>query len=285
MSQSIHPDTHIGAVYLTVADLDRSLSFYTERLGLQLHDRHDGVARLGVGAEDLLILHEDWAARRVTRTTGLYHFAILVPSRPDLAHVLHHIAELETPVQGFADHLVSEAIYLPDPDGNGIEVYRDRPRSEWPVENGQLLMATDPLNLDDLIASLKGRDPEFTGLPAGTVIGHMHLHVRDVPEAERFYHDLIGFDIVTRYGPSASFMSAGGYHHHLGVNTWAGQGAPAPPPDAVGLRHYEIVLPDQPALDGVQTRLDAAGIPLDDHPAGLLVRDPSQNGLLLTVAS
>ena len=284
-SQSIHPDTRIGAVHLTVTNLDRSVSFYTERLGLQLHDRQNGVAQFGVGAEDLLVLHGNPAARRVLHTTGLYHFAILVPTRPDLAHVLHHIAALETPVEGFADHLVSEAIYLPDPDGNGIEIYRDRPRPEWPVENGQMMMATDPLNLDDLIASLQGLDPEFTGLPAGTVIGHMHLHVRDIPEAERFYHGLIGFDITTHYGPSASFMSAGGYHHHLGVNTWAGQGAPAPPPDAVGLLHYEVVLPDQPALDAVRTRLSAAGIPLEDHPAGFLVRDPSQNAVLLTVAA
>lgn len=284
MPESIHPDTHIGVVELTVSDLDRSVVFYTERIGLKLHDRHNGTAHFGAGAADLLVLHENREARRVARTTGLYHFAILVPTRPDLAHVLHHIAATETPVQGFADHLVSEAIYLPDPDGNGIEIYRDRPRSEWPVENGQIAMATDPLDLDDLIASLAGRDPEFPGLPAGTVIGHMHLHVRDIPEAERYYHDLIGLDIMARYGPSASFMSAGGYHHHLGVNTWAGQGAPAPPPDAVGLRHFELVLPDQPALDAVVARLQSANQPLDDHQSGILARDPSSNTLLLRTA-
>jgi catechol 2,3-dioxygenase len=284
MPESIHPDTHIGAVELTISDLDRSAAFYTERIGLKLHERHNGAARFGAGAADLLVLHENREARRVARTTGLYHFAILVPTRPDLAHVLHHIAATETPVQGFADHLVSEAIYLPDPDGNGIEIYRDRPRSEWPVENGQLAMATDPLDLDDLIASLAGRDPEFPGLPAGTVIGHMHLHVRDIPEAERFYHDLIGLDIMARYGPAASFMSAGGYHHHLGVNTWAGQGAPAPPPDAVGLRHFELVLPDQPALDEVVSRLKSANQPVGGHQSGVLSRDLSGNTLLLRTA-
>jgi len=281
MSGSIHPDAHIGAVELTVTNLDRSVAFYTDRLGLKLHDRHNGTAHLGVGSDDLLVLDENREARQVARTTGLYHFAILVPTRPDLAHVLHHIAATETPVRGFADHLVSEAIYLPDPDGNGIEIYRDRPRSEWPVENGQIAMATDPLDLDDLISTLEGRSPEFPGLPARTIIGHMHLHVRDIPETERFYHDLIGLDIMTRYGPSASFLSAGGYHHHLGVNTWAGQGAPAPPPDAVGLRHFEMVLPNQFALDDVISRLEAANQPVEDHPTGVLTRDPSSNAVLL----
>lgn len=284
MPENIHPSAHIGAVELTVSDLDRSTAFYTDRIGFRLHDRQNGTAHFGVGANDLLVLRENREARQVARTTGLYHFAILVPTRPDLAHVLHHIAAMETPVQGFADHLVSEAIYLPDPDGNGIEIYRDRPRSEWPIENGQIAMATDPLDLDDLIATLAGPDPAFPGLPARTVIGHMHLHVRDIPEAEHFYHDLIGLDVMAHYGPSASFMSAGGYHHHLGVNTWAGQGAPAPPPDAVGLRHFELVLPDQPALDDVVSRLEAAHLPVDAHLSGALTRDPSSNAVLLKTA-
>ncbi len=281
MTNTIHPNTNIGRVSLRVADLERSLGFYRRSLGFSLHDRENGQASLGAGEVDLLELVEDPGARQVRGTTGLYHFAVRVPSRTELAFSLKNILETQTPVQGFADHLVSEAIYLPDPDGNGIEIYRDRPRDQWPREGGRLRMATDPLDLDGLLSELEGINGSWSGLHTGTVVGHIHLHVRDILEAENFYHGVLGFDLVLRYGPSASFLSAGGYHHHIGVNTWAGVGAPAPPPDAVGLRWYEIRTPDQDEMDRVAERVRQAGYALEKREDGLFMRDPSGNGVLL----
>jgi len=283
MKNTIHPNTSIGRVSLRVADLERSLGFYQRSLGFSLHDRANRRASLGAGGPDLLELVEDPGARQVRGTTGLYHFAVLVPSRTELALSLRNILETRTPVQGFADHLVSEAIYLPDPDGNGIEIYRDRPRDQWPREGGRLRMATDPLDLDGLLSELEGQNGSWSGLHSDTVIGHMHLHVRDIAEAEGFYRDVLGFDLVLRYGPSASFLSAGGYHHHIGVNTWAGMGAPAPPEDAVGLRWYEIRIPNRDELDRVADQARQAGYALEKRGEGLYLQDPSRNGILLGV--
>ncbi|MEW5956585.1 MAG: VOC family protein [Chloroflexota bacterium] len=282
MNDSIHPDTKLGHVHLTVSDLDRSLEFYQQIIGLQVHRRQGETAYLGAGRADILALTGRPDARRVTGATGLYHFAILTPSRLALAHSLRRIAETQTPVQGFADHWVSEAIYLADPDGNGIEIYRDRPRDEWPYRNGRLQMASDPLDLEGVLAELEGHAEPWTGLAPGTVLGHMHLHVAHIAQAEAFYQGVIGFDLMLRYGPSASFLSAGGYHHHLGVNTWAGVGAPPPPADAIGLRWYVICLPDQAELDRTVDRVRRAGVEVEEQPEGLLLRDPSQNGLILT---
>ncbi|MCI0396130.1 MAG: VOC family protein, partial [Chloroflexi bacterium] len=251
----------------------------------QLHRRDGDVAWLGAGAADLLVLHERPGARRHLRgVTGLYHFAVLTPSRLALARSLQHLADTQTPLQGFADHLVSEAIYLADPDGNGIEIYRDRPRSEWPRRNGQVQMASDPLDIEGILAELRGQDAPWTGLDPETTIGHMHLHVADLEAAEAFYVGVLGFELIARLSHSAGFVSAGGYHHHIGYNVWAGVGAPPPPPDAVGLRWYEIRLPDAAALDQVVDRLRQANRPLEEQPAGFFVRDPAQNGILLTTA-
>jgi catechol 2,3-dioxygenase len=279
----IHPDTRLGSVHLTVANLDRSLDFYRERLGFHLHRREGDTAYLGAGRADLLILTEQPHARTVSGTTGLYHFAILVPDRPALAQSLQRLTETRTSVQGFADHGVSEAIYLPDPDGNGIEIYRDRPRAEWPVENGQLQMVTDPLNVEGLLAEAAGHPAPESGLLPETVLGHIHLHVAHIGQAESFYRDLLGFELRQRYGPTASFLAAGGYHHHVGINTWAGVGAPPPPADAVGLRSFTICLPSQAELDKVTTRLREAGLTPEARAEGSFLRDPSQNGLILTV--
>lgn len=282
MTYIIHPDTTLGYVHLTVSDLERSLAFFQQVLGFQVH-RHEGdTAHLGAGRADLLLLTERPQARRVSYTTGLYHFAILVPSRLELAQVLKRIVETRTPVQGFADHLVSEAIYLPDPDGNGIEIYRDRPRAQWPFKDGQLQMGTDPLEVDDLLGELTGHPEPWSGLHSDTTLGHVHLHVADIAQAEAFYRDLLGFDLMQRYGPTASFLSAGGYHHHLGINTWAGVGAPPPPPDAVGLRWYIIRLPNAAELARVADRVRRAGVKIEEHQAGLFLRDPAQNGMILT---
>lgn len=282
MTESIDPDTIIGAVTLTVADLGRSLIYYQEVIGLQLQRQEAGTAYLGVGGPDLLVLVEQAGARAVRGTSGLYHFAILTPSRVALARSLQRLAETNTRIGGFADHAVSEAIYLSDPDGNGIEIYRDRPRDEWPYRNGQLQMTTDALDVDGLLAELEGKPWSWEGLHPDTTIGHIHLHVGNLDEAEAFYTQVLGFDLVTRYGPSAGFVSAGGYHHHIGFNTWAGVGVPPPPPDAAGLRWYEIRLPNTAGLDKVIARVQEAGLAVDERPDGFLVRDPAKNGILLT---
>ncbi len=280
----IHPDTRPGHIHLIVADLARALAFYQHVLGLQLHRQSDQTAYLGAGQADLLVLTGRSDARRVEGTTGLYHFAILTPDRPALAQALRRIIETRTPVQGFSDHGVSEAIYLADPDGNGIEIYRDRPREQWPFKNGRLQMVTEPLDVEGLLAELGTQPEPWSGLPASTVLGHVHLHVANIGQAEAFYSGVLGFELMGRYGPSASFLAAGGYHHHLGVNTWAGVGAPPPPADAVGLHWITICLPTAAELNRVADRVRNAGLPLAEQAEGLLLHDPSQNGLILTVA-
>jgi catechol 2,3-dioxygenase len=283
MSQiSIHPATSIGYVHLSVANLDRSLAFYQDKLGFQLRRRDGATVYLGAGGPDLLVLTEKPGARPVSSVTGLYHFAILTPSRLALAQSLRRLAETRTPVQGFADHWVSEAIYLADPDGNGIEIYRDRPRSEWPRQNGQLQMATDPLDIQGILAELEPQPEPWAGLEAATTIGHVHLHVATISSAEAFYGEILGFDLILRYGPSASFVSAGGYHHHLGFNTWAGVNAPPPPPDAAGLRYFTINLPDEPALAAVVKRIEEAGVTFQEKDGVIFLRDPAQNGVVLS---
>ena len=278
----IHPETQIGAVHLTIANLDRSLRFYIEVLGLQLQTRREGTAVLGAGARDLLVLYESADAQPAPRTTGLYHFAILVPSRLDLARTLRHLAIRRTPMQGFSDHLVSEAIYLADPDGNGIEVYRDRPRAEWPWVDGHLKMATDPLNVEELLreADRDARAAESAGAPApempeGTRMGHIHLHAAFLEDTEEFYTRAMGLDVMAHYGGSAIFMSAGGYHHHVAANTWAGVGAPRPPRGAIGLRHFEMLVPDPAARDRAGENLQRAGVGISSDGEALVVEDPS----------
>jgi catechol 2,3-dioxygenase len=285
-NHSIDPNMTLGQVVLTVSNLDRSIEFYRDVLGFQVRSTADGVAQLGAarpdaGGEDIVVLHENPQARRVRGTSGLYHFAVLVPSRVVLAKSLQRLAETHWPVQGFADHLVSEAIYLPDPDGNGIEIYRDRPRSEWPRLEGQIRMATDPLDLDGVMAELDGHAEAWAGLHPQTVLGHMHLHVGNLPQANAFYGDVIGLDLITRFGNSALFMSAGGYHHHLGLNTWAGVGAPPPPPDAIGLRYFTMKLPRSNEVGAIADRARGNGGAIEETENGVLLRDPFQNGVML----
>lgn len=238
-------NTAIGMVSLIVSDLQRSLRFYEDVLSLQVLARTPVTARLAADDHTTLIeLVELQGARpKPPRTTGLYHFAILLPTRWDLACVLRRLVQVDWPIQGASDHLVSEALYLADADGNGIEIYRDRSPESWPWRNGQIQMATDPLNVESLLGELDRDRRSWPGLPATTCIGHVHLHVADLPESERFYCDLLGFDVVQRSYPGALFVSAGGYHHHVGLNVWAGRGAPPPPADAVGLRLFAMELP------------------------------------------
>lgn len=282
---SIDSRASIGTVKLTVSDLDRSLRFYRESLGLEAL-RRGRTARLGAGDRvALLALEESPGARRAPRATGLYHFAVLFPSRLGLALALARLASSGTRIQGASDHGASEAIYLDDPDGNGIEIYRDRPREEWPrAADGTVLLPTDPLDLDALMGELRGWKPARPdeSPPAYPTIGHVHLHVADLAEARRFYVDTLGLDEMARYGDEALFLSAGGYHHHIGLNVWAGRGAPPPPPGAAGLQWFSIEHSSEAEREKTLARVRAAGLSLELLDEGALVRDPSRNGVLLT---
>jgi catechol 2,3-dioxygenase len=284
---SIHPDTSIGAVSLTVTDLDRSRSFYEQAIGLRAFDRADGSLAFGTDADHPLIeLHGDSTAPALNpRVTGLYHLAILVPSRRDLALALARLAQARWPLGGASDHLVSEALYLSDPDGNGIEIYRDRPREQWSrtPEEG-LRMATLPLDLDHLLGELAAADGLQELAPPGTTIGHAHLQVSDLSAAERFYNGVLGFDVIVRGYPGALFVSAGGYHHHVGLNSWRSAGASPPPPGSIGLRSFEVVLPTPDELDAVLGRIRSAGLQVESFGRDPLVRDPSGNGVVLRSA-
>lgn len=233
-------DAHIGSVSLTVSDLDRSVSFYRDTLGFLESPRGGRTAVMSAGGPVLIELHERRdSVPKPRRSTGLFHFAILVPSRAALGRSLRRLADRQWPLSGVADHLVSEALYLSDPDGLGIEIYRDRPRETWRTANGELAMTTDPLDVQS-VANEAGADAPWQGLEAGTVIGHVHLHVPSLDEGEALYCRQIGFEPVVRSYPGALFVAAGGYHHHLGLNTWMGAGAPPPPENAVGMRSFTI---------------------------------------------
>jgi catechol 2,3-dioxygenase len=270
--------TTIGPVSLTVSDLPRAVTFYTERLGFRVHAERSGAARLGAGASDLLVLLERKGARRAHGTTGLFHFAVLLPSRQALSLALARLAETRTLLHGAADHSVSESLYLADPEGNGIELYRDRPRATWAWEGGTVRMTVDPLDVEALLQEAALSETAWSGLPAGTVIGHVHLRVAHIAPAERFYCDLLGFELTARYGANASFVASGGYHHHAAFNTWSGVGAPPPPEGTTGLSEFVVHLPDADTLERVLARLAEAGVPVAPDN---LVRDPSGNGLRL----
>lgn len=234
-------DAHIGSVSLTVTDLDRSVSFYRDVLGFQELSREGPTAFLSANSDHVLIelLERRDAVPRPGRSTGLFHFAILVPSRAALGRSLRRLSAQQWPLSGVADHLVSEALYLNDPDGLGIEIYRDRPRATWRTANGELAMASDPLDVQS-VANEPGAETPWQGLEPSTAIGHVHLQVSTLEAGEAFYCGDIGFEPTVRSYRGALFVSAGGYHHHLGMNTWVGVNAPAPPENAVGLRSFSI---------------------------------------------
>jgi catechol 2,3-dioxygenase len=282
MTEITMPPPRIGRVSLAVADLDRSIRFYEDVIGLTLHSREGEIANMGAGDEVFLLLQGQPGARPVQRATGLYHFAILVPSRRDLARTLYHLLQVDGPITGYADHAVSEAIYLTDPDGHGIEIYRDRPRDEWKYAGGGLKMTTDPIDLHGILAELGGAAEPYSGMAAGTFVGHIHLQVAQIAATEQFYSEFVGFDVMVRYGPRATFMSANGYHHHLGGNTWAGENLSPAPDYAARLLWYEILLPDPIALEAVADKMKAAGQPYNRGESGLWAVDPSGIRLLLT---
>lgn len=267
--------THVGRVRLSIADLNRSVQFYQDVLGLRVVEQSEAFAALGPagGGAAILELEEKRGAKPVSRRghIGLYHYAILLPNRQALGQFLQHISELGVHA-GMSDHFVSEAIYLQDPDGLGIEVYADRPRSSWQYDaDKQISMSTVPLNVQDLLRVSAGS--RWTGAPAGTTIGHVHLHVRDLGQAEAFYHEALGLDKVVWNYPGALFLSAGGYHHHLGTNTWAAT-SPAPGDEDARLIYWELVLPSQDELQRVGASLTAHGYATTQSGGAMLVSDP-----------
>lgn len=267
-------DAHLGAVRLQVSDLSRSLEWYQSVLGLRVIGRAEGSAALAAEGEShpLIELREKRGVRPVPRRglLGLYHYAILLPDRLALGRFIAHLARLGMHA-GMSDHFVSEAVYIDDPDGLGIEVYADRPRSAWKHENRQLTMTTLPLDAQALVNA--AGDAPWTGLPNGTVIGHVHLFVGDIERAAAFYHDLVGFDKVVWNYPGALFMSAGGYHHHLGTNIWAAQSPPASDDDAK-LIEWEIVLPSPRDVERVEASVTAGGGPVVREGGSIVLRDP-----------
>jgi catechol 2,3-dioxygenase len=272
----------MGPVRLTVADLEGVRDFYRDAIGLSELPQENGTVRLGAGDQPVVELVGDpEASPRPRGTSGLFHLAILVPSRPDLARALQRVAEAGWRLSGASDHLVSEALYLSDPEGNGIELYRDRPREEWPVRDGVLQMDTLPLDLDGVLGELR-REQANAPMPPGTRIGHVHLNVGDLTAAEAFYSGALGFDVTVRGYPGALFVSAGGYHHHVGLNTWAGEGAPPPPPGCRGLRQFEVVLPSAESLTAEEDRLREAGFEPSREDGRVRVSDPSGNQVVLT---
>jgi catechol 2,3-dioxygenase len=275
------PDaTRLGPVDLTVTDLDRSIGYYRDVVGLDVAERAGGVASLSAGGEPLVVLHEQSGARPAGRHAGLFHFALLHPTREELAHAALRIAAAREPLTGASDHGVSEALYLRDPDGNGIEIYADRASSEWPppAPGDVVGMYTVPLDLRGLLGTIEGEDPHPRA-GSGLVMGHVHLQVGDIPRAEAFYRAL-GLAHMASI-PSAAFLSAGGYHHHLGVNTWQGEGIGPTPEGTVGLRRWTIVVPSAADVAAAAQRLRDAGADVSEADGGVVVRDPWQIELLV----
>jgi catechol 2,3-dioxygenase len=285
----IPAETRIGHVHYTVADLARQISFYRDILGFKLHWKDGDAAGLGAGKKDLLRLTQVKGARQVRGTTGLYHTAFLVPTRWDLANLLRQIAETRTRIQGMTNHGTHHAIYLPDAEGNGVELAWDLPQAQWPTTITEMLSAHRGLHPDDVFSALADRDDEWQGIDAATTIGHVHLHVSNLPQTRQFYHDVLGFgfplsweDVPNPMTESALFFAAGDYHHHIGTNVWQGVGAPPPPENATGLRYYTVVLPNEGELARLHARIDEANVTYKQTGGGLLLQDPSHNGVLLT---
>ncbi len=272
MPDGIHPGTTLGLVQLAVRDLDRAVRFYTRAIGLSVRGVEGSRVSLGTAARTVIILEEAPGAALRAGTAGLYHLALLLPSRFALARGLERLLRAHVALEGFADHLVSEAIYLSDPEGNGIELYRDRPRDGWREPGGGLRMGTYALDPDGLLTELEGPEPPQE---EGPRLGHVHLEVSDLAASDRFYLGVLGFQLMMHMGPSASFVSAGGYHHHIGYNTWAGHLAPAPAQAVLGLRHFNILLPESAALEEVGARLRRAGLPWEQDGGVWWLRDPS----------
>ncbi|GGE83407.1 VOC family protein [Priestia taiwanensis] len=277
------PNTFVGNVKLKVANLERSLQFYQQIIGFNVLERTKTTAVLTAdGKTDLVTIEQPANVEpKQGRTTGLYHFALLLPQRSDLADIVNHFVQNGIQI-GSSDHLVSEALYLSDPDGNGIEIYVDRVPSEWDWNNGEVAMAVDPLDFADLLSTSK-EGKGWNGLPVGTVMGHIHLHVSQLKQAEEFYTKGLGFNVVNRFGTQALFISTGNYHHHIGLNTWAGVGAPTPPVTSTGLGSFTLVFPNEESRGRVVANLKAIGSSVMEENDLFVTVDPSGNRINLQV--
>lgn len=295
MSTSLHPATQIGTVVLTVSDLERSLAFYQHLIGLYLHRRDGSVAYLGAGGDDLLVLYHQPHARRYRTVCGLYHFAILLPNRYELARALARLYQAHYP-HAPTDHVMTKSTYLDDPDGNGIELYCESPEDGVFVMNDDIFFARradgslsdgrEPLDVPTFLRLIRSPEEVTSPIATETRIGHIHLHVADLDRAVQFYHGVLGFDVqgvMRRF--QMAMVSAGGYHHHIGLNTWRGEGIPPAPVNAIGLRWFEVVLPDDEALTPVLERVQAAGIACEQHPTGWHVVDPFGHRVVLTTTA
>lgn len=280
---ALPPDTTLGSVRLHAAAQQPMADFYERTVGLRRLESRNGVAALGAddGKPLVELIPTPDAPPRPAGTTGLFHLAILVPSRLELARTLRRVSESGSRFTGASDHLVSEALYLRDPEGNGIEIYRDRPREEWRRVGGEIEMDTLPLDLESVLDELANDDSPPGGMTPGTRLGHVHLNVADIPASERFYAGALGFDVTVRGYPGALFVSAGGYHHHVGLNTWMGEGAPPPPPGARGLERFEVVVPTAADVDAAEQLLTDSGVQTGRSDEGLTAVDPSGNRVLL----
>ena len=290
---SIDPTTRLGFVSLKVTNLDNQIAFYQRVLGFILHWREGTKAGMGAGGADLLQLVEQPGLKKYQHVTGLYHFAIVFPNRREFARVVARLFNLK--YRNYpTDHIMTKSTYLNDPEGNGIELYAESPEDGmFTIENGDFVTrrsdgtlsdGREALDLEDLFSHLKPEDRLDVSIPPETRLGHMHLHVRNVDEAVSFYHGVLGFDVMgVSCSFQAAFVSAGGYHHHIGLNSWLGEGAPPPPKDAVGLDYFTIILPNVKALEDVAARIVNAGIHINRTEKGLQVQDPSENSVLLTL--
>ena len=291
---TLPPATGVGAVHLSVTDGPRALQFYRDVVGLTPMSVDDAEIRLGAGSRELVVLYPGASSPVVPNRTGLYHLALVVPSRKELARVVARLASLRVP-QSPTDHTMTKSDYIWDPDGNGIEIYAESPEDgTWLMRDGQfgaidkdgrIRSGRDPIDLPKLFSELGPDDRVDLPLPDETKMGHVHLHVRNVDEALHFYHDLVGFD-VTGMVPElgVAFVSAGGYHHHLGLNTWAGPGAPPAPPNTAGLRRFTIELPTPADLVELTRRLREGGVEVSDSPDGVFTEDPSKNQIQLKLS-
>ena len=282
---SIDPGTSIGLVTLRVANLERSRRFYEGILAFQPVEQTPGRVVLGDQAKEPLLelIEVPGAAPQPRRATGLYHVAILFPTRADLGRELLRVARAGLQI-GQGDHLVSEALYISDPDDNGLELYRDRPRSEWHWTNGAIEMATDPVDIRGMVAEGERDAEPWEVIPAGTCVGHIHLQVGDIQEARRFYSTILGFDVTADLSAhGALFVSAGGYHHHIGLNTWHSRGAQPTPANAAGLQTFVIAIPSREGLQEVKERLVAHQVPFEEQEDSIRVNDPWSNSIILKV--
>jgi catechol 2,3-dioxygenase len=272
----------VGQVNLKVENLERALLFYQHIIGFKVLEQTERNAKLTAdGKTNLLTLEQlNDVTPRQRNTTGLYHFAILLPKRSDLANIVQHL--YRNGIQfGSSDHLVSEALYLSDPDGNGIEIYIDRPSSSWNWINGEVEMTVDPLDFKNLLTEIN--QESWNGLPQETVMGHIHLHVSELQKTQEFYSKGLGFQVVCRYGTQALFISTGGYHHHIGLNTWAGVGAPRPSIHSAGLKSFSLVLANEEVRNNIIKQLQALGYNVIEENGIVITEDPSGNRIQLTI--